>query len=363
MEGYVCSKRFPKPYNVSSYFDRKGYTQYQRRITGVTTKKGDIDLDNGYVVPYNSSLCLIFHAHINVEHCGWTMLIKYLFKYISKGTDRIVMRISRPIGQSDSETENRSRKIDEIENFVDGRFICPYEACWRIMLEYNRLYSEGHRLSYLDFPKEFVWGGKDKGWTRKRNLNKPSIGKLSYMHPTTGEVFYLRMLLCHQKGCKTFQDIRTVNGIVYANFRSAYEAFGLLGDDREWTTTLEEASVSATSAQLRSLFVHILVFCEVVNPLRLWNENWQLMADDIPLRATATLHIDNLHINEPELQQYVLCEIKLILSKYARSITDFGLPSLSENVMQQLNNRLLMEEHHPIVKDWTPSKIEDAIQL
>ncbi|XP_071718051.1 ATP-dependent DNA helicase pfh1-like [Rutidosis leptorrhynchoides] len=70
------------------------------------------------------------------------------------------------------------------------------------------------------------------------------------------------------------------------------------------------------------------------------------MADDIPLRSAASLHIDNLHVNDTELRQYVLCEIEVILNSYNKSITDFGLPPLSENLLRELNNRLITEERN-----------------
>lgn len=52
-------------------------------------EKENIKLDNRFVVPYNKILCLKFHAHINVEVCSQSILIKYLFKYLTKGPDRI----------------------------------------------------------------------------------------------------------------------------------------------------------------------------------------------------------------------------------------------------------------------------------
>ncbi|GJZ08098.1 DNA helicase [Tanacetum coccineum] len=64
------------------------------------------------------------------------------------------------------------------------------------------------------------------------------------------ELFYLRLLSCHQKGCTTFADIRKVNKIVYSTFRGACEALGLLGGDKEWHTALEEASFSSTPTYL-----------------------------------------------------------------------------------------------------------------
>lgn len=78
-----------------STFDKNGYARYKRCQTSHFVQKNGILLDNSYVVPYNRALFLHFHAHINIEYCGWNMLIKYLFKYISKGADRIKFAIKK----------------------------------------------------------------------------------------------------------------------------------------------------------------------------------------------------------------------------------------------------------------------------
>ena len=145
----TCEKKFPKEYYDHTYTDSKGYVHYRRRDIGPGTYRRGVRLDNAYVVPYNRILCMVFYAHINVEYCGWTMLIKYLFKYISKGTDRIIARVVRPIGeqsrpvnsagtnaQQNSDTRppgNSLLQVDEIRNFMDARYIGPHEACWRIL--------------------------------------------------------------------------------------------------------------------------------------------------------------------------------------------------------------------------------------
>jgi hypothetical protein len=95
MKDGVCSKHFPKPFQVKTKFDKNGYAQYKRPESALHVEKNGLILDNGFVIPYNPLLLQRFHAHINVEYCGWNMLIKYLFKYISKGTDRIRYAISR----------------------------------------------------------------------------------------------------------------------------------------------------------------------------------------------------------------------------------------------------------------------------
>lgn len=113
MQDRLCTKNFPKKYNDKT-FDKDGYVHYQRRNTCIYTTKRTVKLDNSYIVPYNRFLCLIFHAHINVEYCGWTMLIKYLFKYISKGTDRVVARITKPVGDPSSSNGQMRINVDEI---------------------------------------------------------------------------------------------------------------------------------------------------------------------------------------------------------------------------------------------------------
>lgn len=59
------------------------------RDTGVTVLKNGIQLDNRSVVPYNPKLIMKYHAHINIEFCNKSNSIKYLFKYITKGVDRV----------------------------------------------------------------------------------------------------------------------------------------------------------------------------------------------------------------------------------------------------------------------------------
>jgi hypothetical protein len=101
MRDGICRKKFPKPYEMETRFDSEGRVYYKRSRTADVVLKNDVALDSAYVVPYNPMLCKVFNAHINVEYRGWSMLIKYLFKYISKGPDRVKFKVTgtnnRPI--------------------------------------------------------------------------------------------------------------------------------------------------------------------------------------------------------------------------------------------------------------------------
>jgi len=121
MEKNKCSKRFPKKINKdATVFDNNGFVYYKRRTQLMDhVIKIDISLSNCHVVPYKKELLLLYNAHINVEICCQSMLIKYLFKYVSKGADRCRMVMKK-------ETN------DEIQAYLNCRFICLYEAVWRL---------------------------------------------------------------------------------------------------------------------------------------------------------------------------------------------------------------------------------------
>jgi len=81
-------KIFPKAYQQSTIVGEDGFVQYRRPESGSYVERYGVRLDSGWVVPYNLSLLKRFRAHINVEWCNKTHLIKYLFKYVMKGPDR-----------------------------------------------------------------------------------------------------------------------------------------------------------------------------------------------------------------------------------------------------------------------------------
>ncbi|GKE13188.1 DNA helicase [Tanacetum coccineum] len=308
-----CRKKFPKRYNDATYFDKDGYAHYRRRETGVYTTKRGAYLDNCYTVPYNR-------------------------------TDRIVAQITRPVGEPPPQNDRAEIQIDEIYNFVDCRYICPYEVFWRILKFEIHNRQPAVQIMSVHLENMHVITFRYRQPLPQRRAGQGSIGRLAHVHPSSGELIYLRILLCHQKGCKSFEDIKTVNHRLYPTICAACEALGLLGDNKEWDTALLEACFSATPTELRNLFVQLLIFCEVSDPTKLWHKYWQRTSDDIPLRASKEHRIPNLHINNPELEQYALFELEIILKTFLKTLADFGLPTLSRRLLAELRNMELIQE-------------------
>ena len=89
------------------------------------------------------------------------------------------------------------------------------------------------------------------------------------------------MLLTKICGATSFEDIRTIHGVLHPTFKSACMTLGLLDDDGEWHAVLTEASTWASGVQLRNMFCSILMFSEIADPIKLWDTHWVHITDDL----------------------------------------------------------------------------------
>jgi hypothetical protein len=198
-----------------------------------------------------------------------------------------------------------------------------------------------HNTLYQDFPSKMVWNQKEHKWTvRKRGF---AIGRMYHAHPTSGERFYLRLLLTSVKGATSFSDLYTFEGHQYPSFREACIARGLLEDDQEWHQCLEEASQMQTGRQLRHLFVTILRDCSPADPRALWDTFWHHICDD--LRHQLHHHERIPDPSEAQIQDYGLYLIDQLLSHSGKRLQDWTtMPQVIENWGAMLRNCLIAEQ-------------------
>lgn len=389
-----CSKHFPKSFISETKIDDYGFPIYRRRdVPERYVEKKGVKLDNRFVVPYNLDLIIKYQAHINVEWCNKSKSIKYLFKYINKGPDRVTMLIEDNIsGCMNENADGNIIEIDEIKTYLDCRYVSPIEASWRIFqfdihfrdpsverlsfhlpdeqpitfkdndyldnvlripsiektmftewMRANANFAEAQELTYSEFPIKFVWVQRDKKWKLRKSGR--CVGRIYSAHPSSGEKFYLRMLLNIVRGPHNYEDIKTINGVTYPTFKAACYALGLLDDDKEWNDCLQEASNWATGYQLRQLFVTLLLYCEVSDPLQLWENNWELLADDISYRLRKLFNHQSLVLSDIQLKNYTLVEIENLLLNSGMSLNKYpNMPLPDDVLLQECNNRLIQEE-------------------
>ncbi|CAL1385747.1 unnamed protein product [Linum trigynum] len=234
-------------------------------------------------------------------------------------------------------SKDNSSMEDVIEN--EGSSLSMLLA-W---MEINKLFEEACNYTYAEFPQYFVWNKQGKIWRRRKS--RRCIGRLYYSHPSKKERFYLRMLLHVVKGCTSFEDIRSVNGVLYKSFQEACYARGLLAEDNEWNDCINEVSTWASGHKLRELFVTILINCPVSDCKGFWDKNWTLLSDDILYHRRKELKMPNLQLSDAELKDLCLMKIEKLLQRHWKSFADFpGLPTPSIGSMANTSNRLLAEE-------------------
>ena len=223
---------------------------------------------------------------MNLEIVGSVAGIKYLFKYINKGSDRVLVS-----------TDDGKTAPNEVKNYVNGKYTSGSESLWRIngfpinwmypSVEKLDLHLEGEQdvflktdtnlkeaakkksetqltawfklndrrnvdgtlsedaqiantLIYPNVLKYFTWNSGKKEWKKRKNrmsLDKDSdalsdtIGRLAFvpLNNHNPEKYFLRLLLHNVKGAKSYQDLmKDETGKQYKSFKAAAVARGMI---------------------------------------------------------------------------------------------------------------------------------------
>ncbi|XP_017461157.1 PREDICTED: uncharacterized protein LOC108354487 [Rhagoletis zephyria] len=372
-----CKKRYPRNLLTETITGNDGYPLYRRRSTAdggksiiLKVRRNDVEVDNSWIVPYSPLLSKTYKAHINVEYCNSVKSIKYICKYVNKGSDMAVFAL-----------ENGADAHDEIDQFQLGRYISSNEAVWRILsfpiherhptvvhlavhLENGqRVYFTAQNvrarascapattltaffdlcrhdmfaktLLYSDVPKYYTWNAKKKQFQRRKQGRAVSghnnlflsdaLGRLYTVHPQNAECFYLRLLLINIHGPTGFKDLRTVNNRLCATYRQACQELGLLEDDTHWETTLADASNIAWPWQIRLLFAVILTTCSPSNPIDLWEKYKNHMSEDI-LRRLRRINPGADIDFSPDIYNQALVSVEdMCLTMANKTLTQLGM--------------------------------------
>ncbi|GJU91462.1 hypothetical protein Tco_1303885, partial [Tanacetum coccineum] len=330
-----CTKHFPKKITERSSVDSEGYPVYRRRDNERYMEKSKSQLHNGYVIPYNATLLKRYQCHINVELCSQTGSIKYLFKYINKGPDRVSAQLYETVTNEDG--QQVKKVVDEIKAFYDCRYLSACEAAWRIF---------GFETHYRTPFVESMF----KGWMKMNELY-PKARELTYaefltnVSISTGDAYYCRMLLNIAKGCRTHDEIKKVNGVVYPTYKEACYASGLLEDDNEYVDSIKDVAHWAPPEHLRELFVTLLSQKELTTPLTVWLQTWHLLAQDVQYKRRQVLNIPDLIISDDEKKNVCLFYMEELLRSRGCSLRNWPkMPYPDSRYITKFDNRLIYDE-------------------
>lgn len=376
--GNQCNRNFPKQFQERTSLSTDSYPVYRRRrrpAVWMKYKSKNISISNRWVVPYNPYLLMKYNAHINVEMCNTITAVKYLYKYIYKGYDRAIVQLDN----LDEITRYKNcRYVSSVEGFwrtksnykMNARFPVVERLPVHLEKEHelfftkdaeladlldktdtqltawfalNRRTKEFKHLLYFDMPKYFTWNKKDKEWVprsqNKLNKNRPNSHRTQFdkehknyedivvrtysISPKETERFFLNIILRNKPGAESFADLRTVDEVIYPSYRRAASKMGLLDDDQIWVKTLEDSVLVNTNARkLRQLFSHMLIHCEINDPLALWNQFKDKLGDDFKRKFEG--------ISADHLDELILTDIQQILHEFDKELADYKLPVIPE---------------------------------
>ncbi|XP_071916245.1 uncharacterized protein [Coffea arabica] len=264
-------------------YTEDGYPHYRRRMDDRCVRVRDHLLDNRWVVPYNPYLLALFDCHLNVEICSTVKLVKYLYKYVYKGHDRVSFYI-----HSDSAFED----VDEILDFHSSQWVAAREAFWRIFrFALNEMTPSVYALQ-VHLPGEQM-----VSFHRKTNL-ADLVTDVDFSKTMLTEFFYMN---------------RT-------NREAAFQ-MDLLQSDTYIEDTLDEAATFQMPSSLRSLFAIMLAFCSPSNPKYLWEKYEPKLSRDYQKNSLLTGYTSEC------IRLLVLQEISKYLEQMGKSVNNFHLVS------------------------------------
>lgn len=411
----VCSKKYPRHFLRETVTGDDGYPCYRRRSPtdgGRTFEKrfhGDrITVDNRWVVPYNPLLSRMLDCHINVEYCTSVKSIKYLFKYVTKGSDLAILELrggNRPIVGNVPLPEQPDEN-DEIQLYQVGRYVSTDEAIWRIygflihdrypnviklqvhlengqrvsftastargvsergpprttltaFFELNRNDQFARTLLYSEIPSYYTWEPRSRSWEPRSigsevqgytHVKKSdTIGRVYGVHPNYHECFHLRLLLNNVRGATSFIDIRTINGRVYSSFRDACLELNLLESDAHWIGALADAARCQMPTHMRQLLATILCYCTPSDPLSIWVRFRNDLSQDF-LHRERRRRNQNLDFNDFIYNKCLQSLEDITLSMRNVRLCELGLPSPNRARDETFNNEVEREISYDVAE-------------
>ncbi|KAK9706454.1 hypothetical protein RND81_07G125800 [Saponaria officinalis] len=330
-----CKYVYPKSFTSETTKNDDGYLVYRRRQTGENVQIRGKTLNNRWVIPYNPYLMDLFDCHLNVEVCSTIQAVKYLYKYVYKGHDRISFNVA---------PEADISLIDEIQEYRSGRWVSPVEAIWRI---YGFDLFEIHP-PVMALPIHLPGMQTTQMWPHEK-LTHVVSNKKRIRTPLTEFFRINRLLITHVVAPKSFEDLRTVDGYCCSSYQEAALKLKLIEDDNMVELSLDEAAAVQMPSALRHMFATILIFCQPKDPTAVWDKYYTLLSEDYSREhlndayTTKSLKTFGLaHLNEH--QDALLCQSQDILDALNAPIPEQCMISRdSLNLEQQEAFNIIMK--------------------
>ena len=308
--------------------------------------------NDSLIVPHSPEILAYYRGHVEIEAINSERCIGYVLKYVSKNSDTADVSIQEKkyCGQAiDDEDHLRkyasSRVVSAVEAFSslagykrygmspsvslisihlpDERIISIPQGCnpeyWLRNHEISSSKLERYFLRPTDeefdnikicdyyglfsFTDTFDKGITDKGIPPKRIIRKKkrSYCSINIVDPSNRQKFALRLLLLNFPA-RSYDDLKTVDDVLYESFYDAAFHRGLVGNSAEYYLCIQEAiDTNRPPSDVRFM---IALFAQQGAPFKKMLDDYQeyLSKDlkDITLYASMTTLLEQMHMMIPD---------------------------------------------------------------
>ncbi|KAK9706455.1 hypothetical protein RND81_07G125900 [Saponaria officinalis] len=257
----------------------------------------------------------LFDCHLNVEVCSTIQAVKYLYKYVYKGHDRISFNVAPEADVS---------LIDEIQEYRSGRWVSPVEAIWRIYgFDLFEIHPPVMALPiHLPGMQTIQMRPHEKLTHVVSNKKRIRTPLTEFFRINRGEQYFLGLLITHVVAPKSFEDLRTVDGYCCSSYQEAGLKLKLIEDDNMVELSLDEAAAVQMPSALRHLFATILIFCQPKHPTAVWDKYYTSLSKDYSRE----------HLNDAYTTKVLTVrQLERHLEAMGKSLKTFGLAHLNEH--------------------------------
>ena len=346
----------------------------------------------------------------------FTGAIKYLFKYLTKGTDKVMVEKRDGSGEMVQ---------DEITSYINANYYSDTNSLWRLyqfpmtemkpsvqtlaihlpgqqtvfikkgedpkkaakrheetsltaFFKLNARDPEANNLTYPNVLKHYTFNQNTKKFKRRERNNRMTdndndddaksdcIGRIPVIcfNAHTKELYYLRLLLHHISGPKSFDDLKRLeNGEVCNTFHEACIARGLCEDDQEIDKALEEACSFQSGQQFRHFFATLLLYAMPADPNELFEKHAYFLCEDyIRTAIKKGVHKDLMEPTE-DMKDKAYIAIKEMLEQEGKKAAEVGLVRNVKEQVEVDHQLKLIEEEKDYDCDVQNSEADKSIAL
>lgn len=130
----------------------------------------------------------------------------------------------------------------------------------------NTVEQNARQYLYSEIAHYYVFHQDTTPWQARQRGADKVVPRMYSVSPKDVERFHLRLLLQNVRGAENFNDLKTVNGVLYNTFKLAAINRNLVDDVSEWIKCIDEASTFSMPRQLRLTFALICIFNSPKDP-------------------------------------------------------------------------------------------------